>query len=150
MAFFGITPPVFTDSQILTVSIDGGTPYNATYNDPNPQSYRQWYQSPALPDGQHNISLTHLEGTELDFAVVTVPVGKVASLVDQQVIVDDTDGAFTYKGAWNKNTTQFAAGTVPGGLPYGNSTHRTTTVGDTFTFQFSGGLLLVPRRSVAN
>lgn len=138
VAFFGITPPVFTDSQIVTVSIDGGTPYNSTYDDSNPQSYRQWYQSPILQDGQHNISLTHVEGTELDFAVVTVPKGRVASLVDQQVIVDDTDGAFTYKGAWKVNTTQFAAGTIPGGLPYGNSTHRTTTVGDTFTFQFSG------------
>lgn len=138
VTFFGITPSVFTDSQILTVSIDDGTPYNTTYADPNPQSYRQWYQSPILTDGQHNISLTHVEGTELDFAVVTVPVGRVASLVNQQVIVDDADGAIAYKGAWTRNTTQFAAGTVPGGLPYGNSTHRTTTIGDTFTFQFSG------------
>ena len=38
--------PLFMDSQILTVAIDSGKLYNTMYNDPSPQLYCQWYQSP--------------------------------------------------------------------------------------------------------
>lgn len=136
IAFFGNTAPVFTDSQILTVAIDGGTPYNTTYNDPSPQSYRQWYQSPTLAEGKHNISLSHIAGTALDFAVVTV--GPNTPLAGTKVIVDNEDPSITYTGSWTRNTDLFVPGSLPHGLPYHNSTRRSVTAGDSFSFSFTG------------
>ena len=140
IAFFGNTPPVFNDSQTLTVSIDGGTPYNTTYADPNPQSYRQWYQTPTLTDGQHTVLLSHVLGTALDYAVVTV--GKDTPLGTNRIIVDNEDPLITYKGSWSRSIEEFDAGSLPDGFPYRNSTQRSSTPGDTFTFQFSGKLFV--------
>lgn len=140
IAFIGNTPPVFNNSQVLTVSIDGGTPYNTTYSDPNPQSYRQWYQTPTLSDGQHTVLLSHVLGTALDYAVVTV--GKDTPLGTNRIIVDNEDPSITYKGSWSRSIEEFDAGSLPDGFPYHNSTQRSSTPGDIFTFQFSGKLLV--------
>ncbi|KIK04494.1 hypothetical protein K443DRAFT_417841 [Laccaria amethystina LaAM-08-1] len=136
VAFFGNTAPVFTDSQILTVAIDGGKPYNTTYDDPSPQSYRQWYRSPTLAEGKHNISLSHIAGTALDFAVVTV--GRNTPLARTKVIVDNEDPSITYTGSWTQNTDKFVPGSLPSGLPYHNSTHQSVNAGDSFAFSFTG------------
>lgn len=136
IAFFGNTPPVFNDSQTLIVSIDGGTPYNTTYADPNPQSYRQWYQTPTLIDGKHTVLLSHVLGTALDYAVVTV--GEDTPLGTNRIIVDNEDPSITYKGSWSRSIAEFDAGSLPDGFPYHNSTQRSSTPGDIFTFQFSG------------
>ncbi|KAF8154192.1 hypothetical protein B0H34DRAFT_661801 [Crassisporium funariophilum] len=137
IAFFGNTPTVFTDSQVLTVSIDGDAPYNTTYGDPNPPSYRQWYQSPTLAEGRHTILLTHIASTSIDYSVVTV--GSETPLSGKQVILDNEDPIITYSGRWQRNLDQFISSVaVHTGNPYQNSTHQTTNPGDTFIFRFSG------------
>ena len=137
MAFFGITPPA-SGSQILTVSIDGSAPTNTSYNDPYPPSYRQWYQSPTLPEGSHNISLTHLAGTSLDFAIVTA--GNDTPLAGQVAIVDNENPAITFQGNWTQNKASFNSSQIPDGLPFQNTTRDSTTIGDNLTFLFTGTL----------
>jgi hypothetical protein len=139
VAFFGITPPP-NSSQILAVSIDGSPPTNTSYNDPNPPSYRQWYQSPTLSEGPHKISLSLLAGTSLDFAIVTA--GNDTSLAEQVAIVDNEDSAITYQGNWSRNKASFNSSQIPDGLPFQNTTQDSSTIGDNLTFLFNGTLSL--------
>jgi hypothetical protein len=142
IAFIGNTPPLFAaESQSATVSIDGGQPYNITYGDPKPPSYTQWYMSPTLAEGSHTISVGQLDGTAVDFALISV--GPETSLSGKTIFVDDTNSAIQYSGQWSVNTDKFSAGTLPDGFPAGNSTHRSITPGDTFTFRFSGSFCIV-------
>ncbi|KIM46780.1 hypothetical protein M413DRAFT_422146 [Hebeloma cylindrosporum] len=137
IAFIGNTPEnFFAESQIATVSIDGGRAYNTTYGTTAPPAYVQWYQSPTLADGKHNITISHLAGTAVDLALITV--GPKTSLQGKTLIVDDDNSAIQYSGTWSSNTSPFNAGTLPDGFPVGNSTHRSTTLGDTITFRFTG------------
>ncbi|KAF8154193.1 hypothetical protein B0H34DRAFT_80479 [Crassisporium funariophilum] len=136
VAFFGTTPPIISQSQLLTVSIDGNLPYNTSYADPNPPTYRQWYQSPTLQEGTHNITLSHIAGTAFDYAEVIV--GNDTPLGGQSAIVDNDDSAITYNGRWRRNQDFFNSGTHADGFPYHNSTHQTTDTGDAFTFRFAG------------
>ena len=137
VAFFGITPPAYS-SQSLNVSIDGSAPFKTSYNDPNPPSYRQWYQSPTLPEGSHNITLTQLAGTSVDFAIVTA--GNDTPLSGQIAIVDNENPAITFQGNWRQNTASFVSSQIPVGLPFQNSTQNSTTIGDSLTFLFTGTL----------
>ena len=141
VAFFGITPSA-SSSQTLTISIDGGNPTNTTYNDPNPPSYRQWYQSPTLAEGSHNISISHLAGTSLDFAIVTV--GQDTPLAKQVAIVDNENPAITFQGNWTQNNASFYSSQILFGLPFQNTTQDSTTIGDSLTFLFTGTLSYQP------
>jgi hypothetical protein len=120
----------------MTVSIDGGTPYNTSYMDPNPQSYLQWYQSPTLPEGNHTIKVDGVDGAALDYATITA--GQNTLLWGKKVIVDNDDHSIHYSGSWTRNTDEFVPGGNPKGLPFRNSTHRSTTPGDSIAFRFSG------------
>ena len=120
----------------MTVSIDGAPPYNTSYNDPTPQSYVQWYQSPILPEGTHNITLTHMAGTALDYAVITA--GQNTPLTGKTVIVDNEDSSIRFTGSWTRNTARFHSGYSPDGYAFRNSTHQSNTTGDNFIFRFSG------------
>ena len=135
IAFSGNTPDA-TLPQSIVVSIDGGTPYNTSYMDPTPQSYLQWYQSPTLSEGNHTIKVDGVFGTSLDYATITV--GQNTPLSGKKIIVDNDDSTVHYSGSWIRNTDEFVPGGIPKGLPFRNSTHRTTTLGDTITFLFSG------------
>ena len=135
VAFFGITPPAYS-SQIMSVSIDGSNPTNASYNDPSPPSYRQWYQSPTLPEGLHNISLSRINGTSFDFAIVTA--GNDTPLAGQRAIVDNESPAITFQGNWKQNKAPSISSQIPDGLPFQNTTQDSTTVGDSLTFPFNG------------
>ena len=139
VAFFGVTPPAYS-SQILNISIDGSQ-YTTSYNDPNPPSYRQWYQSPTLPEGSHNISLSNINGTSLDFAIVTA--GNDTPLAGQVAIVDNGNPAITFQGNWKQGKASFVSSQI-GGLPFQNTTQDSTTVGDSFTFRFTGTLSYQP------
>jgi hypothetical protein len=139
VAFFGNTPPA-RDSQWSLYSIDGGPAHNSSFMDPSPSSSRQWYQSPVLPDGQHNITITHIASTSVDYAVITA--GENTPLLRQVLIVDDADPSVSYGGSWTQNTGMFTTSYDPFiGLPYGNSTHQTTSVGASATFSFTGMFL---------
>jgi hypothetical protein len=135
VAFFGITPPA-SSSQSLTVSIDGSAPFQTSYNDPNPPSYRQWYQSPTLPEGSHNITVSQLTGTSVDFAIVTA--GNDTPLAGQIAIVDNQNPLITFQGDWKQDNASFISSQILVGLPFQNTTQNSTTVGDSLTFLFTG------------
>ena len=142
IAFIGITPPTsFRDSEFTTVSIDKGTAYNTTYGTQalsvsSDQAYIQWYQSPTLSDGNHSITVSHLAGTAVDMALITA--GPNTSLQGKTLIVDNDNPAIEYFGTWTRNTSPFVPGVLQDGFPIGNTTHRSTTPGDTITFRFTG------------
>ena len=125
-------------SQSITVSVDGGPPLNTSYTDHTPQSYFQWYKSPTLSEGKHIIKVDGLNGTSLDYATVTV--GENTPLSRKKVIVDnDNFEAVHYSSGWVKIEEGFFPGeNTLAGLPFGGSTHRSATPGDTITFLFSG------------
>jgi hypothetical protein len=145
VAFFGNTPPA-KDSQWSMFSIDGSPPYNSSFMDPAPPSSRQWYQSPTLPEGQHNITITHIASTSVDYAVVNA--GQTTPLLGQVLIIDDNDPSITYGGSWTRNTSMFSTSYDPFiGLPFGNATHQTTSTGASATFSFIGMLAFVLYRT---
>ncbi|KJA25090.1 hypothetical protein HYPSUDRAFT_38049 [Hypholoma sublateritium FD-334 SS-4] len=148
IAIFGYTaPPSSSLSGIFTVIIDGGIPYTTSYSDPAPPSYRQWYQSPLLEQGTHNITLSNVLGAAIDFAVVTADISfDVIAETGQTVVVDDTDPAIAYGGGgWSLTNATFASdfASAVSITPYGNYTHETSTVGDAFQFNFTGNALTV-------
>ena len=139
IAFTGNTPAASL-SQTVSVSIDGGTPFSTSYMDLTPPSYLQWYQSPALSEGKHTIKVDGVDGTSLDYATITV--GENTPLAGKKVIVDNEDPAVHYSGTWTRTPDEFLPGHIPSGLPFRNSTHRSTTAGNTITFQFYGQCLV--------
>jgi len=136
ITFTGNTPDP-TGPQSIMVSIDDGVPYQTSYMDPTPQTYIQWYQSPTLSDDNHTIRVDRIFGASLDYATITV--GQNTPLSGKKIIVDDDDSAVHYSGNWTRNKDFFFPGMGSSkGLPFRNSTHRSTTPGDTVTFLFSG------------
>lgn len=149
IAIFGTTAtPQTTLSEEFTVVIDDGDPYTTSSSDPSPPSYRQWYQSPQLEDGTHNITLSNVFGASIDYAVITADIStNVAAEADQIIIVDNNDPSINYAGrGWTETTDTFTSSyenavTV---VPYGNSTHKTSSFGSSFSLDFTGnGVSLV-------
>jgi hypothetical protein len=70
-------------------------------------------------------------------AIITV--GPNTPLAGTKIFVDNNDPSLQYSGSWAESQDGFDAGTLPDGLPVGNTTQRTTSIGDTMTFRFSGG-----------
>jgi hypothetical protein len=69
--------------------------------------------------------------------------GQNTPLSGEILIVDDDDSSITYEGSWTQNTNMFTSSGAPSsGLPYGNSTHQTTSTGASATFRFTGMLTL--------
>ncbi|CAA7267297.1 unnamed protein product [Cyclocybe aegerita] len=139
-AFFGVTPSP-SALQNITVSIDGAAPTTSGFGDPALRSYRQWYQSPELLDGEHTIAISGVEGISIDYAVVRA--SSSTSLRDKRVIVDDDDPSVRYSGNWVRNGDEFKAGHIPSGTPFQNGTHRSWVVGDKFSFDFTGSSVAV-------
>ena len=138
VAFFGNTPVATGTPRTFSVSIDGFGPYFETYSDPNPPTYQQWYQSPLLEEGYHSIILSNLAGNaSVDFAVVTV--GEDTPLNGTLIIADNDDPGFNYTGKWSRSQHLFIPGLQkPEGYPYHNSTHQTSEIGSSLTYQFTG------------
>ncbi|KAF8060251.1 hypothetical protein FPV67DRAFT_1513958 [Lyophyllum atratum] len=136
IAFTGNTPP-HPMSQTILVSIDGGTPSQASYSDQSPPSALQWYKSPSLSEGTHTVSITHMAGVSVDFMTITA--GQNTPLSGERLIVDDDDSAITYSGNWARKTGRYRSKDLPStGLPYGGATHQSGTSGSSATFQFTG------------
>ncbi|KAJ6543581.1 hypothetical protein DFH09DRAFT_37784 [Mycena vulgaris] len=134
IAFYGNTSPP-DKAQTMSVRIDGDSEYQSTQ--PAPQEYRQWYVSPTLSDSTHTIVMDDLVSIDLDY--VTVAAGPSTPLRGATLIVDDDDPELIYAGKWATNTNFFTVGHgFPSGLPFQNSTHQSSTVGDSLAFQFAG------------
>ncbi|KAF8873758.1 hypothetical protein BD779DRAFT_1664328 [Infundibulicybe gibba] len=136
ITFIGNTPAT-SQSQNVTVTIDGGASYNSSYGDPHPQNYLQWYQSPVLPDGTHKITLDGVAGTSVDFALITAG-PKTPFDTSQKILVDDDNPEIKYNGSWTRNGDPFVSSENPNGRPVHNGTHQSSTPGDTATFNFAG------------
>ena len=67
-----------------------------------------------------------------------ITVGPNTSLQGKMLIVDNDNPAIEYSGTWTRNTSPFKSGDLQDGFPIGNSTHRSTTLGDTIMFRFTG------------
>ncbi|KAF8648992.1 hypothetical protein AX16_006106 [Volvariella volvacea WC 439] len=141
VAFVGSTP-IRQSPLSATVTIDDNIPYNITYSGYPLQlpRYRQWYQSPVLPDGEHRITVSSFVYGSLDYAVVTA--GESTRLQDDDalVIVDENDiNHFKFVGNWTRDRTTFDSDPFTGrGLPFRNATRRSHTVGDQMFFRFVG------------
>ena len=123
------------------MQIDKGTPFKV--NDTLGRAYKQWFQTPTLFDGSHTIAVDCSIGTQVDFAIVDV--GNQTRLAGRDIIVDNESPSISYFGHWNRSTSRFNDTSVNLRSPYGNSTHRSSTPGDIFTFRFTGALVDFPR-----
>ncbi|KIK60514.1 hypothetical protein GYMLUDRAFT_261489 [Collybiopsis luxurians FD-317 M1] len=138
ISFVGNTAPVGAPAW-FSVAIDSNEPYNCTYPGAGPtEEYIQWYQTPTLTEGVHNVTLTGIT-VALDYTLVTP--GQTTPLEGSTIVVDDTDQEIMYEGnGWN--TTTYEKMTCfhgcASGFPLGNGTHRTRTVGDSLGFMFAG------------
>ena len=95
-----------------------------------------WYESSALSDGEHTITLSRLADSSVDFAVIGV--GESTPLLEERLIVDNEDMGISYKGSWRRSQEMFNSGPLADGAPYRRTTHRTENVGDSFTLRFTG------------
>lgn len=101
----------------------------------------QWYQTPILSQGSHNITLSLVQGASIDFVVVTTDNASAIS-PPQPAIVDDSDPIVVYSGSWTSGSTVSSTSSEPGldtdVTPYANSTHFTREVGASVNLTFTG------------
>ncbi|KAJ3488305.1 hypothetical protein NLJ89_g11631 [Agrocybe chaxingu] len=142
VSFFGVTP-LPSATRNITASIDGATPTTSGFGfgDFASPSYRQWYQSPELPDGKHTITVSGIEGISVDYAIVRT--SNSTSFRGKRIIVDNDDPSIHYSGSWVRNRDEFKAGNIPSGTPFQNGTHRSWVVGDKASFNFTGSSVAV-------
>ncbi|KAJ7670912.1 hypothetical protein DFH06DRAFT_143334 [Mycena polygramma] len=120
-----------------------------------------FYTSGTLPTpGQMVLGLSNANGLAIDYALVTA--GDSTNLQGQTIIVDDASPEIFWNGNWvaHDNLTVSVQCSIPGldifkqGTPVGNpdhtagffvdmpshanTTHQSSNVGDSFTFQFAG------------
>ncbi|KAK7444838.1 hypothetical protein VKT23_015156 [Stygiomarasmius scandens] len=135
IAFFGETDGTST----FQVAIDNNGPFDAAALNFGAQSnYTQWYQIPPLQDGIHIVRVSELQGG-LDYLVITAGPSTSFNETTNVMVDDDDTSEILYKGSWDRNTDIIMInGGRPNGPPLGNTTHRTSTVGNSFIFQFAG------------
>ncbi|KAJ3886875.1 hypothetical protein GG344DRAFT_69301 [Lentinula edodes] len=141
--FQGNTPSSSDSPTWFLVGIDLNSPYNVSF--PNPgilQSYTQWYQTPTLPDGLHTVNLSSIV-VNLDYAIITA--GPTTPLSGSTIVVDDESPEIVYNGnGWKTSDSEIdIGGSWVNGPPLGNTTHRTSNVGNGFSFQFAGSNISV-------
>ncbi|KAF9562745.1 hypothetical protein CPC08DRAFT_598800, partial [Agrocybe pediades] len=137
IAFVGIMPS--SDfSAGASVSIDNATTYDITYPASTHSVYTQWYQTPELPTGKHTVKVERINTTSVDFAFVESAPN--ADMGGTAVFVDDGDPEINYSSTWATNTHSSNGGSTDGPniTPVGNSTHRCTLHGSTYSYRFEG------------
>ncbi|KAK7016373.1 hypothetical protein VNI00_018933 [Paramarasmius palmivorus] len=104
--------------------------------------YTQWYRTPSLSDGNHTLIFTGFGVTHryVDYFLVTA--GDTTPLPGKTIVVDDaiTDEIW-YTGQWKETLNKTYITKSPQGAraqALMNTTHITSTVGDSFEFQFAG------------
>uniref|UniRef100_A0A0W0GFF7 Uncharacterized protein n=1 Tax=Moniliophthora roreri TaxID=221103 RepID=A0A0W0GFF7_MONRR len=133
IAFFG-NSPAQDNSPTFSINIDSQTS-SATY--PELRADTQWYTSPILTDEPHKITLSNLDQIDVDYAIITP--GDQTPLEGTTLTVDDSDPEIVYYGQWKtQNGQRFDQGTEISVRPLRNTTHTSTSSGDSFVFQFAG------------
>ncbi len=135
-----------TGNVQFSVSVDGGSASTCTSSsgDEDSNVYAQLCQT-SFDNGQHTVNVTVQQNEDdsvsLDYIVFTVesdddvPRGVSPGMY---ILTDDSDSTIQYDGSW---TTQGAIAYTSSGIsrfPYGNGTHVSRTVGDKFTYAFTG------------
>lgn len=128
----------------MNMIVDGANPTPFTYD--GPQRYGSFFELPNLPEGSHNITLSNVSDLSIDFAVITTNTS--ASIASQLlVIVDDSDQAnIIYTGeGWASMTDGAQSGFLildsqpaTDAIPYNESYHTTSEIGDGLNFTFIG------------
>ncbi|KAJ7903233.1 hypothetical protein B0H13DRAFT_1466468, partial [Mycena leptocephala] len=165
VSLFGITPPIAFNQTIGIASL----PFDHD-NITNPESYSrvtyaaparggQFYSSGTLSSPrQMRIGITGARGLVVDYALVTI--GEATPLKGQTILVDDSSPEITWSGSWGEKNSYtmpvpcvlplFPKSEDPNGYaftanmsPHGNTSHTSSTVGDSFTFRFAGTSLVV-------
>ncbi|EEB92407.1 hypothetical protein MPER_09089, partial [Moniliophthora perniciosa FA553] len=99
------------------------------------------FQSPTLQDGEHILTFAFGNQTLFPaFDFLTVTAGQSTQLKDKSIIVDDTDPGIQYIGNWRTEPSSPDASLAfdYSSKPYLNTTHWSTTVGDSVTYNFEG------------
>ncbi|KAF5347043.1 hypothetical protein D9758_011635 [Tetrapyrgos nigripes] len=125
-AAFGLTP---ASSANQTFRMNENT---QNYSTPNHQG--QLFNISV--DDESSTSFGFNSDITLDYLVVAVT--NVTDLAGQTILVDDSSVEIQWNGSWQTNNTDMILdghGTVS---PHGNSTHVSSTKGDSFTFNFAG------------
>ncbi|KAJ3906668.1 hypothetical protein F5879DRAFT_630222 [Lentinula edodes] len=137
ISFTGDTSLSTTSPTWFLAGIDLNSPYNVSFPGAGTQIYTQWYQTPMLPDGLHFVNLSSIF-VNVDYAIITA--GATTQLNGSTIVVDDRSSEITYTGTdWATSDTEIILGSGwVNGPPLGNTTHRTSNVGDGFSFRFAG------------
>lgn len=128
----------------VSASADAGQSYQVKIDDGSLVSHTGLgsFVSPVLHDGEHTItySTNFSSHTPPSFDYLTVTPGPSTPLSGKTLVVDDADPSFIYSGKWTtaSNPSSFDYSTSL----YRNSTHWTSTVGDTLQFNFIGAQVL--------
>ncbi|KAJ7577552.1 hypothetical protein C8J56DRAFT_899171 [Mycena floridula] len=124
--------------QGFTVAIDSNTAYSTSTGDRNPPSYIQWYQSPQLEPGIHSIKLDKLNGTGVDYILVSP--GQDTPLTNRLLVVDDSYIGIDYENHWESDShaTVQGNGSAITGVTFQNTTHQTSIEGSYLKFSYSG------------
>ncbi|KAJ7586736.1 hypothetical protein C8J56DRAFT_106704 [Mycena floridula] len=146
IAFIGISEL----QKSLLVSIDNAPQFTQTLGSlpaSDPDSYyqgHQWYQTPTLPQGVHTIELTLDSPLDLGLDYMVVVPGPDTSLTGKNVMVDDSFSSIEYIGSWERIAgADFVPPLTGFRMPFQNSTHRTSTVGDILKFSYTGADLRI-------
>ncbi|KAJ6517358.1 hypothetical protein C8R47DRAFT_1031835 [Mycena vitilis] len=164
VSLVGTTPPSgYNQTFELT---DPGASADKPYTYPAPGVGGQFYTSLIAPfPGALTISLYNANGIMIDYALVTA--GNSTNLQGRSIIVDDTSPEILWDGKWSalNNFTLpvtsilpsmevYEAGRDPSApedfiffianvSSHAGTTHRTSNVGDSFSFQFAGTSLQI-------
>lgn len=123
-----------------------GASYSVKIDDEEfvPQFGNGAYDSPTLSDGKHTITYAlELTGKSLpSFDYLTVNAGSSTPLQGRTLAVDDTDNSIIYSGSWKNSPAVPLAFDYSTSL-YRNTTHWSSTVGDSLQFKFEGSSISV-------
>jgi hypothetical protein len=142
--YIGIILSTGTGIHVSASVAQPGASYSVKIDD-GPQetlSGKGSYDSSALTDGKHTI--TYATGSKgfPSFDYLTVTAGESTSLNGQTLVVDDADSSITYSGNWATSPPSPISFDYSTSL-YRDTTHWSSSVGDTLQFQFTGGPLFV-------
>jgi len=131
-----VAASVATPGASYSVKIDDG--------DFVPQSGNGAYDSTTLSDGKHTITYAIVSNGEslpaFDYLAVTP--GSSTPLEGQTLAVDDADDSIVYSGSW-KTSPLIPLTFGHSNSLYDNTTHWSSTVGDSLKFQFEGSSISV-------
>ena len=105
------------------------------------QSGNGEYISPDLTDGQHTVTYAVQAGRSQSyfpaFDYLAVTPGSTTPLVGRTLAVDDADDSIVYSGKWTDSPPIPLTSAALASM-YDNTTHWTSTIGDSLQFKFEG------------